>query len=127
VELLKQAQYSPFPVEEQVVSLWAGTTGQLDDVPVEDIRRFESEFLDYLRRDSGGILAAIRETKDLSGDTVTKLQDAIDGFRRGFEVTGGKLLVSDEEPVDALGAGEASRESVPKYTQPAPAASTDGE
>ena len=127
VELLKQAQYSPFPVEEQVVSLWAGTTGQLDDVPVEDIRRFESEFLDYLRRDSGGILAAIRETKDLSDDTVTKLQDAIDGFRRGFEVTGGKLLVSDEEPVEALGAGEASRESVAKYKQPAPAAKTDGE
>jgi F-type H+-transporting ATPase subunit alpha len=127
VELLKQAQYSPFPVEEEVVSLWAGTTGQLDDVPVEDIRRFETEFLDYLRRDSAGILAAIRETKDLSGDTVTKLQDAIDGFRRGFEVTGGKLLVSDEEPVEALGAGEASRESVPKYTQPAPAAKTDGE
>jgi F-type H+-transporting ATPase subunit alpha len=136
VELLKQPQYSPFPVEEQVVSLWAGTTGQLDDVPVEDIGRFESEFLDYLRRDSGGILAAIRETKDLSDDSVTKLKDAIDGFRRGFEVTGGKLLVSDEEPVDALGEGEAGRESVPKYTQPAPpaptaptasTASTDGE
>ena len=127
VELLKQSQYSPFPVEEQVVSLWAGTTGQLDDVPVEDIRRFESEFLEYLRRDSGGILAAIRETKDLSDDSVTKLKDAIDGFRRGFEVTGGKLLVSDEEPVDALGEGEAGRESVAKYTQPAPAASTDGE
>jgi F-type H+/Na+-transporting ATPase subunit alpha len=127
VELLKQSQYSPFPVEEQVVSLWAGTTGQLDDVPVEDIRRFESEFLEYLRRDSGGILAAIRETKDLSDDSVTKLKDAIDGFRRGFEVTGGKLLVSDEEPVDALGEGEAGRESVAKYTKPAPAASTDGE
>ncbi len=46
VELLKQPQYSPFPVEHEVVSIWAGTTGQLDDVPVEDIRRFESEFLD---------------------------------------------------------------------------------
>ena len=51
VELLKQPQYSPFPVEEEVVSIWAGTTGQLDDVPVEDVRRFETEFLDYLRRE----------------------------------------------------------------------------
>ena len=54
VELLKQPQYSPFPVEEQVVSIWAGTTGQLDDVPVEDIRRFEKEFLEYLRRSQAG-------------------------------------------------------------------------
>ncbi len=52
VELLKQPQYSPFPVEEEVVSIWAGTTGQLDDVPIEDVRRFETEFLDYLRRSS---------------------------------------------------------------------------
>src|ERR1700752_790874 len=91
VELLKQPQYSPFPVEEEVVSIWAGTTGQLDDVPVEDIRRFESEFLDYLRRDQAGLLGAIRETKRLSDDDITALQDAIDRFRRGFEVPGGKL------------------------------------
>ena len=49
MELLKQGQYSPFPVEDQVVSVWAGTNGYLDDVPVEDVRRFESEFLDHLR------------------------------------------------------------------------------
>ena len=96
VELLKQPQYSPFPVEEQVVSIWAGTTGQLDDVPVEDIRRFESEFLDDLRRSNGGLLTSIRETKNLTDDNVTALKDAIDRFRRTFEVTGGKLLVSDE-------------------------------
>src|SRR5207248_9047760 len=51
VELLKQPQYTPFSIEEEVVSIWAGTTGQLDDVPVEDIRRFEAEFLDFLRRE----------------------------------------------------------------------------
>jgi F-type H+-transporting ATPase subunit alpha len=121
VELLKQPQYSPFPVEEEVVSIWAGTTGQLDDVPVEDIRRFESEFLDYLRRDHAGLLGAIRETKKLSDDDVTSLKDAIDRFRRGFEVTGGKLLASDDEPVESLGEGEASRDSVAKY-ESAPAA-----
>ena len=94
VELLKQPQYSPFPVEEQVVSIWAGTTGQLDDVPVEDIRRFETEFLDYLRRNNDGLLTSIRETKDLTDDNITTLKDAIDRFRRTFEVTGGKLLVA---------------------------------
>ncbi len=97
VELLKQPQYSPFPVEEQVVSVWAGTTGQLDDVPVEDIRRFEAEFLDYLRRSNDGLLTSIRETKVLTDDNVSTLRSAIDRFRRTFEVTGGKLLVSEDD------------------------------
>jgi F-type H+-transporting ATPase subunit alpha len=126
VELLKQPQYSPFPVEEQVVSIWAGTTGQLDDVPVEDIRRFEAEFLDDLRRNNDGLLTAIRETKDLTDDNITTMKDAMDRFRRTFEVTGGKLLVADDdEQVPALAADEHSQESVAKYTDAAPA--TDGE
>ena len=58
VELLKQGQFAPQPVEEQVVSLWLGTTGQLDAVPVPDIRRFESEFLDHVRRNEEGALAS---------------------------------------------------------------------
>jgi F-type H+-transporting ATPase subunit alpha len=120
VELLKQGQYSPYPVEEQVVSIWAGTGGQLDDVPVEDIRRFESEFLDHLRRDQAGLLGAIRETGKLSDDNITALQDAIDRFRRGFEVTGGKLLVSGEDDqVEALETH--SQETVAKYTDDSPA------
>ena len=125
VELLKQPQYSPYPVEEQVVSIWAGTSGQLDDVPVEDIRRFESEFLDYLRRDQPGVLTAIRETGNLTDDDVTVLKDAIGRFRRTFEVTGGTLLVSDDEQVSALSEEETGQESVPRY-QP-PAVSADGE
>jgi len=127
VELLKQPQYSPFPVEEQVVSIWAGTTGQLDDVPVEDIRRFESEFLDYMRRSQGGLLTSIRETKDLTDDNVAALKDAIGRFRATFEVTGGKLLESaEDEEVAPLGEGEQEQEAITKYTEPAPAA-TDGE
>jgi len=117
VELLKQPQYSPYPVEEQVVSLWAGTTGQLDDVPVEDIRRFECEFLDFMRREYAGVLTAIRETRELTDDNVEKLKEAIDRFRRGFEVTGGQLLAADEEPAEALREGEAGQESVPRYEQ----------
>jgi F-type H+-transporting ATPase subunit alpha len=116
VELLKQPQYSPFPVEEEVVSIWAGTTGQIDDVPIEDVRRFETEFLEYLRREHGGILAAIRETSDLSDDTVTALKDAMDRFRRTFEVTGGQLLVSPEDDTaEPLADGEARQESVARY------------
>jgi len=125
VELLKQPQYSPFPVEEQVVSVWAGTTGQLDDVPVEDIRRFETEFLDYLRRAYEGLLTSIRETKDLTDDNIAALKDAIDRFRRTFEVTGGELLVSDEG-VPPLTASEQEQESVPRYADAA-AAGSDGE
>jgi F-type H+-transporting ATPase subunit alpha len=123
VELLKQPQYAPYPVEEQVVSIWSGTTGQLDDVPTDDIGRFEAEFLDYLRRDQAGLLTAIRETKDLSDDNINALKDAIDRFRRTFEVTGGQLLVSDEEHVEALGEDEHGQEAVARYAPPAPAAS----
>ncbi|MBV9379077.1 MAG: F0F1 ATP synthase subunit alpha [Streptosporangiaceae bacterium] len=122
VELLKQPQYSPFPVEEQVVSIWAGSTGELDDVPVDDIRRFESEFLDYLRRENEGILGAIRETNDLSDDTVTALKDAAAAFKRTFETSSGELLdTGDEEPAEALGENEAGQEKVGRYTEPAPA------
>ena len=120
VELLKQPQYSPYPVEEQVVSIWAGTTGQLDDVPIEDVRRFETEFLDYLRRSYGGLLTAIRETKDLTDDNITTLKEATDRFRRTFEVTGGELLVADEG-APALGDDEEKQESVARYVPPAPA------
>jgi F-type H+/Na+-transporting ATPase subunit alpha len=121
VELLKQPQYSPFPVEEQVVSLWAGTTGQLDDVPVEDIRRFETEYLDFLRRSYAGLLTAIRETNDLTDDNITTLKEATDRFRRTFEVTGGQLLVTSDEAVPALGEGEDKQESIARYEPPAPA------
>src|SRR6185437_15861063 len=100
VELLKQGQYSPYPVERQVVSVWAGTNGQLDDVPVEDIKRFESEFLEELGRSSAGIYATIRETGRLNDDTKVALTDAIDKFRRGFEVSGGGLLVTDGQDSD---------------------------
>jgi F-type H+-transporting ATPase subunit alpha len=103
VELLKQPQYRPFPVEEQVVSIWAGTGGYLDDVPIEDVRRFEADFLDSLRRRHPGILQAIRETLDLPEETVTALKDAIEDFRKGFETSSGALLAAGEdEPAEAL-------------------------
>jgi len=117
VELLKQPQYTPFPVEEEVVSIWSGTTGQLDDVPVEDIRRFESEFLDYIKRAHAGILDTIRESKKLPEETINALKEAIGEFRRGFETSSGELLVTDE-PADALTEGETEQETVRRYQPP---------
>src|SRR6266568_164377 len=102
VELLKQPQYSPFPVEEQVVSIWAGANGYLDDVPVEDISRFETDFLDYLRRSHAGILQTIRESLALTEDTVTALKDAIEEFRKGFETSSGELLSAEDEQSEPL-------------------------
>jgi F-type H+/Na+-transporting ATPase subunit alpha len=102
VELLKQPQYDPFPVENQVVSIWAGSNGYLDDVPLEDVSRFEHDFLENLRRSHEGILTGIRETKDLSEDTVTALKDAIEEFRKSFETSSGELLSGEDEQAEAL-------------------------
>jgi len=84
VELLKQKSANPFPIEEQVVSIWAGTTGQLDSVKVEDVRRFETDFLDYLRRDKKGLLDGIRETGKFDDDTRSGLEEAVKAFKVEF-------------------------------------------
>ncbi|WP_157249913.1 F0F1 ATP synthase subunit alpha [Nonomuraea typhae] len=118
VELLKQPQYSPFSLEREVVSVWAGTTGELDEVPVEDIRRFEGEFLDYVQSAQKGIFDSIRETRDLSDDTVTALKDAITEFKKGFTTSSGELLIQDE-PVAPLGADEVGQETIKKVVRPA--------
>jgi len=95
VELLKQAQYQPFPMEEEVISVWSGTTGKLDDVPIEDIRRFEREFIDYLKRDHAGVVESIRSSNDLSDDSVGLLEAAIGTFKRNFITTAGHSLVNE--------------------------------
>jgi F-type H+-transporting ATPase subunit alpha len=101
VELLKQQQYAPQSMEREVVSVWGGTTGQLDEVPIEDIRRFDSEFLSFIERSKPEILDAIRTTTDLSNDTVAVLEAAMAEFKRQFSTSAGTLLVNDE-PVAAL-------------------------
>ncbi|MFZ5850725.1 MAG: F0F1 ATP synthase subunit alpha [Actinomycetota bacterium] len=116
VELLKQPQYTPFPVERQVVSVWAGTTGQLDDVPVEDVRRFEAEFLDYVAREHAAVYDAISSTGALSEDSVATLKDAIGAFKAQFEKGDGTLLVKDE-PVAALEAEEVGQEKVVRHVR----------
>lgn len=83
MELLKQPQYTPYPVEEQVASIWAGTKGKLDDVPVEDVKRFESELLDHLRRKTD-VLSVIAETGKLDDETEAALAAGVDEVRAGF-------------------------------------------
>ncbi len=83
MELLKQPQYSPYPVAEQVASIWAGTKGKLDKIPLSDVRRFETEMLDHLRRNTD-VLTRITEKGDLPGDLESELAAAIDEFAAGF-------------------------------------------
>jgi F-type H+-transporting ATPase subunit alpha len=92
IELLKQKQASPMAVEEQVIVIWAGTTGQLDDIAVGDIKSFEGQFLDHLRRDKAGLLSTIRETKKFDDDTQAGVLEAINAFKEQF-LAGGKESV----------------------------------
>jgi F-type H+-transporting ATPase subunit alpha len=101
VELLKQPQYQPQPMEREVVSVWSGTTGQLDEVPLEDIRRFDSEFLAYLDRSAAEVFDAIRTTSDLSDDTQSVLEKSMAEFKKQFTTRNGELLIKDE-PVAGL-------------------------
>jgi len=92
MELLKQPQYSPYPVEDQVVSIWAGTKGRLDDVPIGDVRRFETEMIDHLRRKTD-VLTTISSSGKLEDDTEAALDAAIGEFRDGFLRADGTPLI----------------------------------
>ena len=118
VELLKQSQYQPMPVEEQVVSIFLGTGGHLDSVPVEDVRRFETELLDHLRAAGGTILVTIRDSQKLTDETAEELTGVINKFKRGFAATGGVSVVPDEH-VGALDEDKLGKESVEVH-RPAP-------
>jgi F-type H+-transporting ATPase subunit alpha len=99
LELLKQPQYSPYPVEDQVASIWAGTKGKLDDVPVDDVRRFEAELIDHLRRNTE-VLTTIKSTGKLEDATEAALTAAVDEFRNGFLKGDGSPLVGGDEAND---------------------------
>jgi len=85
MELLKQPQYQPLPVQEQVVVLYAGTRGYLDDVPIEAISKFEKEFLEFMRNSKADILNAIKESNDLDEATEEKLKAALEEFKKTFQ------------------------------------------
>ena len=111
IELLKQKQASPMAVEEQVVVIWAGTTGQLDDIAVGDIKAFEEQFLDYLRRQKPGLLSTIRESKKFEDDTQAGVLDAINTFKEQF-LSGGKEGVPIGREPEAGALPEAEVEQV---------------
>jgi F-type H+/Na+-transporting ATPase subunit alpha len=89
-ELLKQDENQPMPVEKQVVSLYTGTKGYLDDIPVEDVRRFEREFLSFMEAEHADILKEIKEKKDLTDEIENRLKQAIESFKKGFAVSESK-------------------------------------
>ncbi|WP_433369626.1 F0F1 ATP synthase subunit alpha [Actinoplanes sp. CA-142083] len=120
VELLKQPQYSPYSVVDEVIVIWAGTTGQLDDIAVGDVRRFEGEMLQWLHRHRGDLLTSIESTGQLSDDNIESLKSGLDEFKELFKQgdTGIKLNEADAE---ALGEGRETRETVTREV-PRPAA-----
>jgi F-type H+/Na+-transporting ATPase subunit alpha len=111
VELLKQPQYSPYSVVEETIVIWAGTTGQLDDVPVGDVRRFEQEMLEWLKRHRSDVLTSIESTGQLTDDNVESLQSGLNEFKELFKQgdTGIKL---NEPDAEAMEEGRETRETV---------------
>ena len=111
MELLKQPQFQPFPMEKQVASVWAGTHGKLDDLDLEDVLPFESQMHVYLEEHTD-ILDVIRETRDFTKDTEAKLNDAVDAFRKTFITHDGKRLEEPEEPEDDGAAQTVDQEKI---------------
>ena len=85
VELLKQPQYQPMPAQEQVASIYAATRGFMDDVPVDQIRRFESEMLAFMRDTRKDVLDAIKDKKVIDEAVEKALNEAIDAFKQGYQ------------------------------------------
>jgi len=90
--LLKQPQYSPYPLEQMTVSLWLGTSGRLDRVPVDDVLRFEQEFLDFLGRQHKDVLEGIKESRNFDDGTEEKVASAYDEFLDQFETSEGQSI-----------------------------------
>jgi F-type H+-transporting ATPase subunit alpha len=118
VELLKQPQYRPAPVEDQVIAIWTGANGHLDDVPVEDVRRFEQELLEYMRTRKPEVGKAIVEGGALSEEVEAQLKAAVEDFQQGFQSSEQHTAPPSEEPVE--GEEEDSSETVQRRKPPAP-------
>ena len=113
-ELLRQPQYSPYPVEEQVVSVWAGTNGILDDIAVEDVLRFEQELLDHLKR-STKILDKLRDSGKFEDDVKAELVKVVDDFKLGFQAGDGTSLTDPgTEEFEATEVEDVNQEKIVK-------------
>jgi F-type H+/Na+-transporting ATPase subunit alpha len=111
VELLRQPQYSPYPVPDQVVSIWSGTTGKFDDVPVSDVLRFEQEFLAYLKHHTK-VLDVIGETNLFTDDSKQAVEEALEVFKRQFVRGDGSALANDDDLVEAIAEEDLSHEQI---------------
>jgi F-type H+-transporting ATPase subunit alpha len=119
VELLKQPQYQPMPVEQQVMSIWAGTNGYLDSLPVADVRRFERELLEFMEATHPEVGEHIRDKGDLPTDVENTLRDAVEEFKdRRFKPSDAEGPPK-EAPAHAMEEGSEERESVTRYRQSA--------
>src|SRR5689334_4565437 len=114
MEVFKQGQYKPYPVEQQVVSIWAATSGKFDPVPVQDVNRFEREFLDYVLFSHAGVLDAIRESGKFEDDNETELEDAYDSFLDQFETSEGGSIKPGKEEHEALEDEDVEQEQIVK-------------
>jgi F-type H+-transporting ATPase subunit alpha len=117
VELLKQPNYHPYPVEEEVVSIWAGTTGKLDDVDLSDVGRFESEMLQYLRHNKKDTLTSIA-AGNWDDDIVAQLDSAVQEFKSEFQAQHAQRQVN-EAPAEAMEDGVETQETVRQVSPPA--------
>lgn len=118
VELLKQPQYSPMSVQDQVVAIFLGTKGHLDSVPVADVGRFEAEFLEHLRASDSGILNEIYTSQKLTEDTEVALTEAVADFKRSFVTSDGSSVIPNAH-VAAMDEADVEKEAV-KVRKPAP-------
>ncbi|MCG7610516.1 MULTISPECIES: F0F1 ATP synthase subunit alpha [Mycobacterium] len=119
VELLKQPQYSPLAVEDQVVAIFLGTQGHLDSVPAEDVTRFVDELLEHVKASHADILKGIKESKKLSEESEANLVEVINDFKKGFAASDGSSVVVNEADAEALDPEDLEKESV-KVRKPAP-------
>jgi F-type H+/Na+-transporting ATPase subunit alpha len=118
VELLKQPQSSPFPIEREVVSIWAGTTGALDDIPVADIRRFERDLHEYIQHNDKQIFDTIVETGTLPDDTIGELTKAVAEVKQQFR-TSEQIAAGAEDDAEAMSAEDVGQHTVTRV-RPAP-------
>ena len=109
-ELLRQGQYAPYAIEDQIVSVWSGIEGHFVDVPVDDVLRFEQEFLDYLRHNSD-VLQGIAGDFLFGDDRKSATVSAMGEFKKIFRTSEGKLLVGREEH-KPLGDEEIGQETI---------------
>jgi F-type H+-transporting ATPase subunit alpha len=121
VELLKQGQYQPMPVEQQVISIWAGTNGFLDRIPVSDVRRFERELLEFMEANHPEIGQHIREKGTLPEEVESRLREAVTEFARRFRGSDGDHETRPkDEDVEPMGDDEEGQESVRRYKRDTP-------